>query len=603
VDKPNPGDLLALLSSGAAKGSIAGLPGHSHQLPGVLSPGGLIVPALMRNAAGEYAGAYLTLAEYLDLAELGLSADAVLDYLLDGVSRHSMLMYLAVLNHLHTADAKAAAFQEGFMDVVAPKVRERIMNLLRGDDPRRFLARQPILAAMRFVLEREVDGDDASDKPAIANAAMVTHAVAVGLANEDAVDGERVAGIPKHLFFEVLRASMLYETDDMWSSIDRFVRLWREFGSTLTTFPGRAALEQLLREATGLDIDEMLALGFAQWAHDNSWEPDKPVFLALDYARGVTEEKMTSFRAFVGATFDEYAKAFAGASTSKFDFLPFQTRPVWYTEGGSLSVDSSYLWSRVTAGLYWAVHDAEKARSEHDRHVFTQSFSEAVERLAEASLLPLAPPVLGGAGKTSYTEDEVGAAYGAKRCDLVIDFGSEAMLAEIVSGQLSVPARVYGDLEQFRKDTDRLVWKKCAQLDETARAIRADSAKMMGHNVPAAYRFCPTLVVGGGYPNNPYSVRYVEEELVARGLLQDAFFEPLCVIDLQELESLEALAGHGHKPTDVLRDWKRSDHREVPLRNYLIRAFGGGEFLRPARIKGSVDATFERILALLDLAE
>lgn len=312
-------------------------------------------------------------------------------------------------------------------------------------------------------------------------------------------------------------------------------------------------------------------------------------------------EKVEAFRRLMAATTGEYRQAFEAVPESRFDFLPFQERPIWRTEHGYVSVDLRYLWDRVTRGLYWIVHDAEKQRSEAERQRWTQGFAEAVEALAESEIETLAPPILGG-GVNIYTEDDFEAVYGPqKRCDIAIDFGNAGLLTEIVSGQLTVPTRVAGSHHAFERDTRRLVLDKCRQLHEAAEALLADSMPLLGYAVPGGYRIFPMLVVGGGYPVTPFTMKFVGAHLDKEGLLSQPMMQPLAIVDLGELETLEGLAERGRSLLDVLAAWQESGIAHVPLRNFVLRRFGGGRDLRPSRMDDRVNATFEAIIQALKL--
>ena len=85
----------------------------------------------------------------------------------------------------------------------------------------------------------------------------------------------------------------------------------------------------------------------------------------------------------------------------------------------------------------------------------------------------------------------------------------------------------------------------------------------------------PVLVVAGGYPSDPVSRGYAEKRLEKEGLLDDPRIDKLGIVDLGEIEMLEALAKTHHDLAKVVTDWKRSDKRDFALRNFLIERYGG----------------------------
>jgi hypothetical protein len=89
--------------------------------------------------------------------------------------------------------------------------------------------------------------------------------------------------------------------------------------------------------------------------------------------------------------------------------------------------------------------------------------------------------------------------------------------------------------------------------------------------------------------------------LHAEVLLRDPRIDPLCIIDLADLEVLEGLAERGPSPVEVLRQWKDSSLAAMPLRNAVLAKHGAGPHLRPTRMQASVDATFDKIVQALRL--
>lgn len=316
----------------------------------------------------------------------------------------------------------------------------------------------------------------------------------------------------------------------------------------------------------------------------------------------MSSEKLESFVSLVASDAESLRTSFEKRTSSRFDYLPIQESPVLVAEAGLLILDVRYLWDRVTSGLYWIVHDHEKARSERDRQRWSQGFAEAVELLVEDQLRPMAPLAL-GTGTNFYGEEDLERAYGpTKRCDAALDFGPDIVLVEVVSGQLSVPSRIGGEIEQFKRDTDRLVVVKCRQLDSACSAVLNESRLLTGYESVPELRVLPLLVVGGGYPINPFTMKFVSERLVESGLFKDPRIHDLCIIDLGELEMLEGLAERGHNPVDVLRRWKESGISKVALRNFVLRTMGGGAAVRPSRMDISVKATLARVIAALRLS-
>lgn len=515
----------------------------------------------------------------------------------------SLLTHLALINTLASNGDRDSLSQleDEYLRRLQPLLRARLHNVLRHTTgpglQARLVARQPLLAAMKWLLTTEVVEDASGVQPAEIVGVTLSHVLA-GNADPPDLDPESDE-FGKEMMLHLMRIGLLYESDDMFASIDRTVRLWRRYGSQVRRFPGRASPEDLLTEATGLRLDEILAMGFGLMAHAMSWKPGAPPFVEADLGSDLPSETLEAFITLVGATQEQLRHQFATRRDEAFDFVPFQQHPILVAPEGLLVLDPGFLWERVTEGLYWIVHDHEREAAEGDRGRWTQTYAEAVELLVLDALKTLAPPTLGPL-PTFRTEDDVGVAYGGQRCDAVIDRGATIVMCEVVSGQLTVPSRVAGDLDAFRRDTRRLVIDKCRQLDATGRSIAQDSgAALFGPRDTTTPEVLPVLVVGGGYPGDPLTATFVLELLEEEGLLSS--FLPLCILDVPELEMLEGMVDNGVDPFEELKAWKRSGLRNVVFRNHVHQKFDQTHSFRPSRMKPLVDDVFSTMTDVLRL--
>jgi hypothetical protein len=158
--------------------------------------------------------------------------------------------------------------------------------------------------------------------------------------------------------------------------------------------------------------------------------------------------------------------------------------------------------------------------------------------------------------------------------DFGIDFGEEVVLAEVVSGQVSVPTRTQADVGAFEKDVERLALKKIRQLDVSATNLLTDPQPPKSPLPNPARKIRPVVVQGGGFPVNVVTRRYIGEHTAKEGLLDDARVERLSMIDMEELDVCEALHGsHGLNLPEILGGWASSQYRNASLRTYLAMHF------------------------------
>jgi hypothetical protein len=336
-------------------------------------------------------------------------------------------------------------------------------------------------------------------------------------------------------------------------------------------------------------------------AHSMQWAPTKPPYLSRELGSDAPEELKARFLELVSDDLDGFKARFAG-NKERFDFLPLEQTPVLDGERGLVVLDQGFLWQRITSGLYWVVHDSEKARSEGNRVAWTQAYGEMVELMVEDQVRRLAPKVLGG-GSSVYTEEDFANAYEGKVSDIGVDFGHVILLVEVVSGQVTVPTRVDGSKAKFLDDTEKLVMKKCRQLDETARAILEDQAALPGHVPVPGLRIIPLVVTAEGYPLNPFTSELVRSLIMEEGLFDHAMIEPVGVISLAELDSLEGLAEAGLSVVDLLDGWKRSALADLQIGTYLATNPETNRIKRSPHIEEAARQVFDEMIPRLRLRD
>ena len=449
-----------------------------------------LVPVPEPNAwIGELTGAYLIAGEYLGPCEAAhgraFDRDAWISALLALHPRDQYLYQLAALNHATNDLALLDEYQQRFLTRMATDVAEVVRLALAGSvdgQPRRFLARQIVLLALRLVL---VPPDppavtDASLTAGVANldletaAVLLAHLAADVIGQERRDDEPRFGGTAESLAMEVIASHLFNERDDPGDLLARYRLLWTRYGDQLERVKLRRRPLELLEEATGLDFDDLTALGFGYYAAALSYRPDKPVainaFANIAIGRPVIEQFLSLF----SSTADGLTKALRDCQLP-WQMLPLAERPLLRVGDNVIVLDERYLLDRVTRGLYWPVHDQEKQLSEQARVLWTQAYGEMIESRAEDQLRQLAPPLLASTASTFFTEGDLQRPFpSSKNADVGIDFGGDVVIAEIVSATVTIATRQTPDAESYRKDAEKIVLKKARQLHATAVNLLAD---------------------------------------------------------------------------------------------------------------------------------
>ena len=405
---------------------------------------------------------------------------------------------------------------------------------------------------------------------------------------------------------ELVRNGLFNEKDDYYSVIDRTLRVWEDLAVRPMRTSLRAAPRALLEEALGgVSFEDFFSLGTRLWTHAVIRDPierNKPMMLPASLPEVVTDQKFVDeFLTRVAATPEWFASEFEGRD-AEYDFLPFQARPVVRLGDGLLVLDETYLLQKFTMlGLFWAVHDNERDyHRDLDRKLWNQAHGEMVENLVTEQLREMAPVAYDRLdSKSFYSEQELKNAYPDSRVgDAALDYGDYFLLFEVTGGQPVVGTRVAGDPKKFEDDTEKLVLEEAEQLHAACNTLLADQKGLTGYDPPANRRIVPIVVVGGGYPSDALSRSHVGDILSQKGWLQDEAVEPLCVLDLSEVEVLESLHEARKNPGWLLARWKRSGLRNTGFKNFVHREVNS-KLPRPARTtdraERSLTAAAERL--------
>ncbi len=562
-----------------------------------------LVPSSFRGLQPiDFINTYVTLDEYAfppgqDSPE---SVDAIAQSLSGAGSLRQRLTDLAVLGRLASHDEALTDVAREYSEFLQPDVAERLRNALRGssDDPKRWLlSRQGVLVAVGRVLTSLEDTEPAIE-PTLVGAIMLVHAVGSQLytPSENEEQSLTLAGMPVGLSMDIIQNELFHRAEEPLSLINRTFQIWTRYADRLTKVTLRMPPVELLRDATGLDILDWLSFGFGLWTQRQQWKPGEPMWVNPGWFSQADPLKRDAFLDRVAS--DPEKLASGGDLGPPWGFLGLQRTPVVSHAGDYLVLDETFLLERVTSGIYWDVHDAEKVVGERARLLWTQAFGEMLELYVLDILERLAPPLLGD-GTNLYREDDFRRASNGKVCDAGIDFGTDFCAVEVVSGQVQVRTRIMGELDGFESDTNRLVVKKARQLHETTQFLLSEIHHLTGPRGINRTRILPVIVNVGSYPVNPVSMVYVDQRLKDEGLLQDPRLGRLCIIDVSELELLEGLGENGGPSMHTaLSAWKESDLANMSLRNFLL---SGYDARRPARTVGESHELFESMIERLGL--
>lgn len=398
---------------------------------------------------------------------------------------------------------------------------------------------------------------------------------------------------------DLLGLQQVHEQRDLWPD-------------ELTAVYGRPPLA-LAEEALGMPLLTALATAFYYYGATMQHPPVntalalEPPARVLQVAPGAVEAFLDRF----ASTADELAAA-AEANRSDWANLHLQERPLRRLGDRAIVLDEAFLLERVTTGLFFLVLEHEgRVGGEAASQQWRDAYAQMHELLVEDYLKGFAPHSFGGETLV-FDEDDLRLAYdpknrGGGRADLGIDYGSSVLLADAVSGQLSIATRQDGDKAAFTRDIQQLVVKKARQLAGTVEKVTRDP-QPAGAPLSAPATAVHTVVVPGGqFPVNPVTTRFIDEQLRAdptsAAMLNDPRVLGLQVLDLRDLEHAEAVRARDHRTLpELLRAWQADPrYAQVSLSDWLIATgtVTDADLLRPRLLTGPLEEVFAAVEELL----
>jgi hypothetical protein len=547
---------------------------------------------------------YVTLDEYLvdaNRRQLGFSASSreIVQLLLGQYSRIDLVMALVALNRMRRVPEELAFIESIYVQQLPKHAAAVYTGLMsQSEPPRFFLARQLILLAIREVLLYPGPFTDQPQRDAVSTAVMLTHAIGSDL--QYTGGGVRLwEGMTSGDLMGIVQIASFNTVDDILALLDRHWRVWVELGAASAKQPIRASFEVLGREAIGLDPSLAIFMGLALKINAEAWRPGNPLTISTTFLTDVEARDIDAFLSYTSTTAVGLSTELASAS-GPWAFLALERSPILRLGDQLLVVDETYLLDRVTSGLFFAVADMEgPPTGSVRRRAWSRAYSEVVEVALEKQIETLAQtiPVIGsGRVSTYFSEEDIQRAYvpkgkrgqGHKVCDAAIWVPSQAwLLFEIVNGELKLPSRQGGEMDEFARDTDRLVIDKLAQLDATAADLIKDESQLTGLPQSGVDTIQPILVQGGHFPVHPVTLAYIDFRMKQEHLLSHRpGVRQLAILHWEELEILEAIVERGESIMEALIGWQKSNRRAMPLKNWITAS--RPDLPRPRRMRDGV---------------
>jgi hypothetical protein len=501
----------------------------------------------------------------------------------------------------HEGGAALDEWTNYVLDTVDPALGKHLraaLTVTDGGPPRVFMARQPLLLALKLILEGGTTSPAGSGDPFVVVTLLAHYAAREPAGRTPPATGPTIGGLPAPLAMELVQNSLFHSGDGFGDLLARTHLLWTSYEARLVRHRPRVPLRQMLAEATGIDLDDMLTMAFALFSQANEAKLRDIRMLDLASLR-LPQPAVDAFLARFSITDAELTKLMA-KQAGPWAFLPLEDTPLLRIGPTSVAVlDERLLQRRFTSALYWLVHDHEKSvHGEQARRAWTQTYSELVEIHAEDILARLAPTLL-GSGSTFFTEEQLGL-LGDSAVDCGIDFGDFVLLTDVVQHQMTVPTRMLGEVSAFEADMKATVLKKAKQLNGSARALLTKEGHRAHPLGRRPERILPVVLQGADFPVNRATMAYAREKAASAGLLAQPECAPLVIVTLDELEMVEALVQSGVTSADEVFRGYAASGADDSLRNFIVDHHGGAALRRSEPIQQALDAVFDAVTQRLD---
>jgi hypothetical protein len=554
-----------------------------------ITRGGLFLPPTRGETHGEMENirAYVT---YEELTGATPTWDEFIDTLHTTGLRSLVLSLSSLATILHNDGVTNLTLQRMLRDqFVPPELRVRLLQLPNWNDRVLFFPQQ-VLFCIKAALMHSPDAVD--ERPDADFGHRLAHILLMATAFLDSpVVSEHDPDARNRIVSFVVRNSFIQGTERFGHMLARASLLY----TTLPLLPELRASPQftdlpaVFRDATGLQLGECLALGHAllvwfvsQSLLSDTFQPDHRALDPRQYfaATAVEGDVAQRFLTLLTHTYDSAQAAFRArpgdAARSPYDFRPFMDKPMYQIHEGALAPTSlAYLEARFTNGIFWTIHDA--LPSDGPRERFTQFFGQVFEAYVRQicmHALPDAPLLV----RRVYPEQEYVARGDLHRTsDVAIVYGRHLVLLEATHSRLRLEeTALAGDVEAFRRDVQKIVVAKAAQLIARIRDFRDRAYSFGGIGWDDIEAIHPVIVTFQSIPETTLVWDFMRAELQSAGVVEGPKTERLQLLDIEELEILESLMARGHSLWDVLHARAQDDQRRnIGMKNFIRARFPG----------------------------
>jgi hypothetical protein len=484
----------------------------------------------------------------------------------------------------------------------------QLRQWVQAEENRIVFSEQQFFVVQRLLVEYARDGaiDDGMTETEFTRLKRLTLG-AVTLIDGSHADFEQAGATSDEMLAYLIQNGAYHSRPNM---LNTFARAYSLFVEGARAHVGALPLDAWVADDYSLSLEEQFAAGFGlnavSHANDEELAPGERALVDGDALRTTTfRERMDDVRAMLAASREWFRDAFGGMmdlTNLAWETTPFMQRPFLELSSGQLALlspRSIITW--LGDGFYYRLLDAAQRRNTPNQQV-SLAYTEFVGDLLENWALELVRSVYSGdrppGGGRVYGEQPYG--EGQLTPDVAIDLGPDLVVIEVRSGYLNRRLRVSGDVDEFRRDLDRVVLRKVRQLGDRIGDLLAGRARLPDVDLAHVERVWPILVTADITQTEPLHDLIEGALPVAYG---DRRVQSLLVCDPEDLELLMGMVEGGASLTDILGRRQSGPYAQLELKRWALEDPGSPGAERPTYALERWDRVTTSVLDVLQVQE
>jgi hypothetical protein len=494
----------------------------------------------------------------------------------------------------------------GFFDG-APIVHQ-LSRWARAEEGRVIFSEQQFFVVQRLLVEHARDGA-IGDGMAEGEFARLKRLIlgAATIVDDSHFDLEQAAGLGEEMLAYLIQNGAYHSRQNM---LNAFARAYSLFVEHARARADDLPLDQWVAEDHALTLEEQFAAGNAlqtvSRANEDDVQPGQRSLVEPDALRTTSfRDRMDDVRGMLVGSRDWYCEAFAGAgdlTSIAWETTPFMQRPFLELSSGQLVLISPRsIISWLGDGFYYRLLEAAQRRNTPEREM-SLAYTELVGELLEEWALELVRSVYAGerppGGGRVFGEQRYG--DNLLTPDVAIDFGTDLVLIEVRSGYLNRRLRVSGQVDEFRRDLERVVLRKVRQIGDRIGDLLAGRAHIGDIDVAHVERIWPILVTADMTQLEPLHD-------VIHAALPESYGDPRVqqplVCDPEDLEVLMGMVEGGASLVDILERRQNGPFAKLELKRWVLEDPGSPGEERPSYALERWDRVTAAVRGVLQLEE